>query len=581
MRHYCGLVDTALIGKNIELFGWVDSLRELGHLQFILLRDREGIVQVTANSEKIAPELFARIKALNLDGCIRVCGTVRERDAAHVNPKMKTGKVEVDVEELEVLNPCQPLPFAVVDDVKASEELRLKYRYLDMRRPKMQEIMRLRHKAAQATRNYLSDQGFWEIETPILTKSTPEGARDFLVPSRLQKGKFYALPQSPQLFKQLSMVSGFDRYFQLARCFRDEDLRADRQLEFTQIDIEASFINEAFIYDLIEGLLKELFGLIGAVLPSPFPRLTYDEATALYGSDKPDLRIPLKISDCSPLFGATAFIGFQNVLKEGGSIRALHFKGQTLSRKILDELVERGKKEGIAGVTAFKWEEGQGKSPIAKFFSPEEMAGLKELTGAENGDLTLMASGTNAKVLPFMGSLRLEFGRQFGLLQAGFHPLWITDFPLVEWNADENRWDALHHPFTSPQEGEADLLSGDAGRVKARAYDVVMNGYELGGGSIRIHRPDVQQKVFSAIGITPEKAKEKFGFLLEAFQYGAPPHGGVALGFDRLVMLLAGLDSIRDCIPFPKTTSGTCLLTQAPSEVDDRQLAELGIRPVE
>ena len=578
MRRYCGLVDSSLIGQTIELYGWVDSLRELGHLQFVLLRDREGIVQVTANSEKIAQDLFARVKVLNLDACIRIQGVVRSREAVHVNPKMKTGTVEVDLEELEVLNVCQPLPFALVDDVKASEELRFKYRYLDMRRPKMQEVMRLRHQTAQATRNYLSSQGFWEIETPILTKSTPEGARDFLVPARLQKGKFYALPQSPQLFKQLSMVSGFDRYFQLARCFRDEDLRADRQLEFTQIDLEASFLNEEFIYGLTEGLLKELFGLIGEDLPSPFPRLTYDEAMAFYGSDKPDLRIPIQILDCSALFTSTGFAGFQNVLKEGGSIRALHFTGRTLSRKILDALVERGKKEGIAGVTAFKWEEGQGKSPIAKFLSAEELAGLKDKAGAANGDVTLLASGANAKVLPFMGALRMEFGRQFEMIRSGFHPLWITDFPLVEWNAEENRWDALHHPFTSPQEGQVELLASNPGKVRARAYDVVLNGYELGGGSIRIHRPDVQQKVFSAIGLSPEKAKEKFGFLLEAFRYGAPPHGGIALGFDRLVMLLAGLDSIRDCIPFPKTTSGTCLLTSAPSEVDDKQLKELGIR---
>lgn len=561
MRKYCGDVKKEDLNKILEIYGWVEFLRELGNLKFILLRDREGTVQIVVNKMKVGEEIFQKVKTLNLEDCIKVKGKVILRDEKNINPKMKTGEVEIELEDLEILGKAEPLPFTIEEDLKATENLRFKYRYLDLRRAKMQEVIKLRHRALQCTRNYLSSKGFWEIETPILTKSTPEGARDFLVPSRIQKGKFYALPQSPQLFKQLCMVSGLDRYFQIARCFRDEDLRADRQPEFTQIDIEASFITENDIFEIIEDLLFELFMLIDIKLEKPFLKLSYKEAIEKYGTDKPDLRIDLRIENIS------------SILNE--NTHCINFPSTNFSRKELDNLKENAEKNNLK-FSFLKWEGGFAKSNLIKLFGEYKIKILKEFLNAKDGDITIVISGENS--LKFLGDIRTEKGKEKGFFKEGFFPLWITDFPLLEWNDEEKRWDPCHHPFTSPTEDTIHLLEKEPSKVKARAYDIVLNGYEIGGGSIRINKSEIQNRLFKVIGITEEKAKEKFGFLLEAFKYGAPPHGGIALGFDRIVMLLAGLSSIRDCIPFPKTTTGACLLTDAPSEVDEKQLKELGIK---
>jgi len=561
MRKYCGFVSKDDLGKEITLYGWVDFLRDVGNLKFIILRDREGAVQIVADKGKLKEEIFSIVKSLGLEDCIKVKGEVILRDEKNINPKMKTGEVEVILKEIEVLSKAESLPFTIEEDVKAQENLRFQYRYLDLRRKKMQEVLHLRHLALQKTRNYLSKEGFWEIETPILTKSTPEGARDFLVPSRLQKGKFYALPQSPQLFKQLCMVAGLDKYFQIARCFRDEDLRADRQPEFTQIDIEASFISEEDIINLVEGLLVELFSLIDIKIDKNFPRLKFKEAMEKYGTDKPDLRINLEIKNLKERLSENTY--------------CINFPKTNFSRKELDILKERAEKEGLK-FSYIKWENGLPKSNLINIYGEEKIKSLKDYLNIENQDLTIVVSGENS--LKFLGEIRLEKGKEKGFFEDGFKPLWILDFPLLEWNVEENRWDPCHHPFTSPTEDTLDFLEKEPEKVKARAYDIVLNGYEIGGGSIRIHKSEVQKRLFSVIGISEDKAKEKFGFLLEAFKYGAPPHGGIALGFDRIVMLLAGLQSIRDCIPFPKTTAGTCLMTSSPSEVDEKQLKELGIK---
>lgn len=561
MRKYCGEINKDDLNKIVEIYGWVEFLRELGNLKFILLRDREGVIQIVVNKMKISQDIFQKVKTLNLEDCIKVKGKVILREEKNINPKMKTGEVEIELEDLEILGKAEPLPFTIEEDIKATENLRFKYRYLDLRRAKMQEVIKLRHMALQCTRNFLSSKGFWEIETPILTKSTPEGARDFLVPSRIQKGKFYALPQSPQLFKQLCMVSGFDRYFQIARCFRDEDLRADRQPEFTQIDIEASFISEADIFELIEDLLCELFLLIDIKLEKPFLKLSYREAIEKYGTDKPDLRIDLRIENLS------------SILNE--NTHCINFPSTSFSRKELDSLKESVEKNNLK-FSFIKWEVGFAKSNLIKLFGEEKIKILKEFLKAIDGDTTIVISGGNSQ--GFLGEVRLEKGKEKGFFKDGFFPLWVTDFPLLEWNNEENRWDPCHHPFTSPTDDTINLLEKEPSKVKARAYDIVINGYEIGGGSIRINKSEIQNRLFKVIGIDEEKAKEKFGFLLEAFKYGAPPHGGIALGFDRIVMLLAGVFSIRDCIPFPKTTTGACLLTDAPSEVEGKQLKELGIK---
>ncbi len=561
MRKYCGFVSKEDLGKELTLYGWVDFLRDVGNLKFIILRDREGIVQIVADKGKIKEEVFSIVKSLGLEDCIKIKGEVVLRDEKNINPKMKTGEVEVLLKEIEILSKSETLPFTIEEDVKAQENLRFQYRYLDLRRKKMQEVLKLRHLALQKTRNYLSEKGFWEIETPILTKSTPEGARDFLVPSRLQKGKFYALPQSPQLFKQLCMVAGIDRYFQIARCFRDEDLRADRQPEFTQIDIEASFINEEFIFDLIEGLLIELFSLIDLKIEKNFPRLKFKEAMEKYGTDKPDLRIPLEIKNLKENLSENTY--------------CINFPKPNFSRKELDLLKERAEKEKLK-FSYIKWEGDFPKSNLINIYGEEKIKNLKNYLNTDNQDLTIVVSGENS--LKFLGEIRIEKGKEKGFFIEGFKPLWIFDFPLLEWNDEEKRWDPCHHPFTSPTEDTLNFLEKEPEKVKARAYDIVLNGYEIGGGSIRINKSNVQRRLFNVIGISEEKAKEKFGFLLEAFKYGAPPHGGIAMGFDRIVMLLAGLQSIRDCIPFPKTTAGTCLLTSSPSEVEEKQLKELGIK---
>lgn len=561
MRKYCGLISKEDLGKEILIFGWVDFLRDVGNIKFILLRDREGVVQVVADKGKIDEKTFEIVKSLNLEDCISVKGEVILRDEKNINPKMKTGEIEVLLKEIEILGKAEALPFTIEEDLKATENLRLTYRYLDLRRKKMQEVLKLRHLALQRTRNYLSEKGFWEIETPILTKSTPEGARDFLVPSRIQKGKFYALPQSPQLFKQLCMVSGIDKYFQIARCFRDEDLRADRQPEFTQIDIEASFIREEDIFSLVEGLLEELFSLIGVKLEKNFPKIKFEEAMEKYGTDKPDLRINLEIKNLSLILNENT--------------HCLHFPSKNFSRKELDELKEKGEKNNLK-FSFIKWEGGFCKSNLINIFGEEKLKNIKNFLDAKDGDISIVVSGKDS--LKFLGEIRLEKGKEKGFWKEGFFPLWVYDFPLLEWNSEENRWDPCHHPFTSPKEEDLEFLEKEPGRVKARAYDIVLNGYEIGGGSIRINKTEIQKRLFKVIGINEEMAKEKFGFLLEAFKYGAPPHGGIALGFDRIVMILAGLSSIRDCIPFPKTTTGSCLMTDAPSEVEEKQLKELGIK---
>lgn len=572
-RGYGGLLRKKDEGSRVTLFGWVQRVRELGGLRFVLLRDREGTVQVVGDAS-VNEEIFARMGELGQEDVIRISGIVASRPKEMVNRGMETGEVEVKAEELEVLTSSRVPPFVVEDEVKASEELRLTYRYLDLRRPIMGRNLMLRHKTALQVRNYLSDQGFIEIETPILTRSTPEGARDFLVPSRIHSGKFYALPQSPQLFKQLMMIAGIDRYFQLPRCFRDEDLRADRQPEFTQIDIEASFIEEEEIFTLIEEMLRQCFALIDVNLRVPFPRIPFEDAMNRYGSDRPDLRIPLELVDLSPTFSDTEFRVFKSVLADGGKIIGLHVPKINFSRKEVGEMEQKVRDLGMGGLAWIRWKEDPDAS-MKKFLTPAEIEDLRRRLSAQVGDFTFVGAGKKSAVLPALGWLRTRLGYSAGRVDPGYHPVWVTEFPLVEWNEEENRYDPLHHPFTSPVPKDIPLMETDPLKVRSRAYDVVINGNEIGGGSIRIHREELQQKMFQLIGIREEKAREKFGFLLEAFAYGAPPHGGIALGFDRLVMLLTGALSIRDVIAFPKTTAAACLLTRAPAGVDPRQLEEL------
>ncbi|MFV2071611.1 MAG: aspartate--tRNA ligase [Thermoanaerobaculales bacterium] len=572
-RPWCASLGRANLGETVELVGWVRRQRDLGGLIFVDLRDRSGLVQLVFEDHMVAQG-----ERLSAEDVIRVRGNVRERAEGQTNPELASGEIEVRVEELDLLNEAETPPFVVEDGVNASEELRLTHRYLDLRRPEMTAGLVLRHRVVAAARRYFDEMDFIEVETPILTRSTPEGARDFLVPSRVHKGSFYALPQSPQLFKQLLQVAGLGRYVQVARCFRDEDLRADRQPEFTQIDVEASFVVEEDIYTLVEGFFARIFPIVGIQPPEHFPRLTYNETLERYGTDRPDTRFDLELLELGPL---CAGCGFQ-VLEQaaiGGRVKGLVLPGgASMSRKQLDGLSEVVKPHGAAGVLWFKRTVDGVASPAKKALGDEGVLRFLDAAGAAEADLLLVVGGPPKMVFASLGALRLHLGLEHGLIPEGRHDfLWVTDFPLLEWNETDGRFYATHHPFTSPLAEDEGHLEADPGSVRARAYDVVMDGVELGGGSIRIHDPAIQRRVLKALGIGDDESKAKFGFLLEAFRYGVPPHGGIALGLDRMVMLMAGRESIRDVIAFPKTTSATCLMTRAPSEVDPRQLRELGL----
>ena len=576
--HFCGLVDEALIGQAVTLCGWVDVARDLGGLCFVDLRDHEGIVQVVAEPSQAEGNagVIATAADLGYEDCIRVTGTVRRRES--VNDRIRTGQVEVVAERIEVLNKAEPLPFHAHEN--PGEDIRLKYRYLDLRTPDMQRRLRTRTKLVAALRRWLDGRGFQDIETPILTRATPEGARDFLVPARMHPGEFYALPQSPQLFKQLLMVSGFDRYYQIAKCFRDEALRADRQPEFTQIDIEFAWVEERDVQDTVEQMMREVFNEVIGVELGGFPRMTWAEAMRRYGSDKPDLRNPLELVDVADQVRGCGFKVFAEPAADpAGRVCALRIPGgATLSRKQIDEYAAHAGKYGARGLAYAKiGEDGAVNSPVAKFFEEAAFRALLDVTGAGNGDLVFFGAGAYGTVSDFMGAVRLKAGKDFGLVGDGWKPLWVTDFPMFEYDEEARRYVALHHPFTAPAVDSIEDLRANAATAVSRGYDMVLNGNEIGGGSIRIHRPQMQAAVFELLGIGAEEQRAKFGFLLDALKYGAPPHGGIAFGIDRIAALMAGTESIRDVIAFPKTTGAQCLMTDAPSPLDEAQLAEVHI----
>ncbi|GAK06358.1 aspartate--tRNA ligase [Geomicrobium sp. JCM 19038] len=581
--HYSEEITEAIVGEHVQLKGWARTRRDLGQVIFIDLRDRSGVVQVVFSPE-INESALAIADSIRNEYVLDVKGKVVLRDEETINDKIPTGRVEVHVDEVKILNVSKPLPFTIDEDVQISEDIRLKKRYLDLRRPNMQRVFRLRHQVTKEIRNFLDHQDFMEAETPMLTKSTPEGARDYLVPSRVHEHEFYALPQSPQLFKQLLMVAGFERYYQIVRCFRDEDLRADRQPEFTQVDIEASFMDSEDLFKMSEAMMARIMKAVhNKDIVTPFPRMTYNEAMNRFGSDKPDTRFAMELVELSDIVKDSGFKVFTGALEKGGKVKGLNAKGQgdAMSRKEIDDLADFAAIYGAKGLAWLKVDESLAlKGPIAKFLSEEIQEEMKRAMNAESGDLLMFAADESKVVYDVLGALRMKFGKELGLIDTdAYNFLWVTDFPLVEYDKDEDRHVALHHPFTRPVAEDVEKLASEPENIIAHAYDLVLNGYELGGGSQRIHEPELQMQMFKTLGFTEKEATDQFGFLIDALSHGAPPHGGIALGLDRLVMLLAGVDNLREVIAFPKTASASCLLTEAPSQVSPSQWKELHLRP--